>query len=201
MAEPKRGTEVAMIDACLVVMRTKGETEQQLALDTASQVEVAIAAETTDAVKLIVKGKLIAQKKAVTTVTGNTLTLTDNVFNFEQAKIIQGGTLYYWVDNDHTSAQTTKTEFGIAGYEPPVAGSTEKGEVFDLDLYSAVYDTSGDIVQYEKISYPNCTGQPFGVGAQDDTFNVNSITIDSAPAKGQAPYSIMTVKELPAITE
>ncbi|WP_417093897.1 hypothetical protein [Eubacterium sp.] len=201
MAEPKRGTEVAMIDACLVVMRTKGETEQQLALDTASQVEVAIATETTDAVKLIVKGKLIAQKKAVTTVTGNTLTLTDNVFNFEQAKIIQGGTLYYWTDNDHTSTQTTKTEFGIAGYEPPVAGSAEKGEVFDLDLYSAVYDTSGDIVQYEKISYPNCTGQPFGVGAQDDTFNVNAITIDSAPPKGKAPYSIMTVKELPAIAE
>ena len=201
MAEPKRGTEVAMIDACLVVMRTKGETEQQLALDTASQVEVAIATETTDAVKLIVKGKLIAQKKAVTTVTGNTLTLTDNVFNFEQAKIIQGGTLHYWTDNDHTSTQTTKTEFGIAGYEPPVAGSAEKGEVFDLDLYSAVYDTSGDIVQYEKISYPNCTGQPFGVGAQDDTFNVNAITIDSAPQKGKAPYSIMTVKELPAITE
>ena len=201
MAEPKRGTEVAMIDACLVVMRTKGETQQQLALDTASQVEVAIATETTDAVKLIVKGKLIAQKKATTTVTGNTLTLTDNVFNFEQAKILQGGTLYYWTTAEKTATQTEKTEFGIAGYEPPVAGSAEKGEVFDLDIYSAVYDTSGDIVQYEKISYPNCTGHPFGVGAQDDTFNVNSITIDSAPPKGKAPYSIMTVKELPAITE
>ena len=201
MAEPKRGTEVAMIDACLVVMRTKGETQQQLALDTASQVEVAIATETTDAVKLIVKGKLIAQKKATTTVTGNTLTLTDNVFNFEQAKILQGGTLYYWTTAEKTATQTEKTEFGIAGYEPPVAGSAEKGEVFDLDIYSAVYDTSGDIVQYEKISYPNCTGHPFGVGAQDDTFNVNSITIDSAPQKGKAPYSIMTVKELPAITE
>ena len=203
MAElkPKRGTEVAMIDACLVVMRTKGEPEQQLALDTASQVEVAIATETTDAVKLIVKGKLIAQKKAVTTVTGNTLTLTDNVFNFEQAKIIQGGKLYYWENDSHTSMLTEKTDFGIAGYEPPIAGSAEKGEVFDLDLYSAVYDTSGDIVQYEKISYPNCTGQPFGVGAQDDTFNVNAITIDSAPPKGKPPYSIMTVKELPAITK
>lgn len=200
MAEPKRGTEVAMIDACLVVMRTKGETQQQLALDTASQVEVAIATETTDAVKLIVKGKLIAQKKATTTVTGNTLTLTDNVFNFEQAKILQGGTLYYWTTAEKTATQTEKTEFGIAGYEPPVAGSAEKGEVFDLDIYSAVYDTSGDIVQYEKISYPNCTGQPFGVGAQDDTFNVNSITIDSAPPKGKAPYSIMTVKELPVVS-
>ena len=201
MAEPKRGTEVAMIDAALVVMRTKGVNAQTLALDTASQVEVAIATETTDAVKLIVKGKLIAQKKATTTVTGNTLTLTDNVFNFEQAKILQGGTLYYWTTEEKTATQTEKTEFGIAGYEPPVAGSGDKGDVFDIDIYSSVYDTSGDIIQYEKITYPNCTGQPFGVGAQDDTFNVNSITIDSAPAKGQAPYSIMTVKELPAITE
>ena len=31
--------------------------------------------------------------------------------------------------------------------------------------------------------------------------NVNAITIDSAPPKGKAPYSIMTVKELPAIAE
>lgn len=199
MADAKRGTEIAMIDAALVVMRTRGVNAQTLALDTASQVEVAIATETTDAVKLIVKGKLIAQKKATTTVTGNTLTLTDNVFNFEQAKILQGGTLYYWTTEEKTATQTEKTEFGVAGYEPPVAGSDDKGEAFDLDIYSSVYDTSGDIVQYEKITYPNCTGQPFGVGAQDDTFNVNSITIDSAPAKGQAPYSIMTVKELPEV--
>lgn len=199
MADAKRGTEIAMIDAALVVMRTRGVNAQALALDTASQVEVAIATETTDAVKLIVKGKLIAQKKATTTVTGNTLTLTDNVFNFEQAKILQGGTLYYWTTEEKTATQTEKTEFGVAGYEPPVAGSDDKGEAFDLDIYSSVYDTSGDIVQYEKITYPNCTGQPFGVGAQDDTFNVNSITIDSAPAKGQAPYSIMTVKELPEV--
>lgn len=200
MADAKRGTEIAMIDAALVVMRTRGVNAQALALDTASQVEVAIATETTDAVKLIIKGKLIAQKKATTTVTGNTLTLTDNVFNFEQAKILQGGTLYYWTTEEKTATQTEKTEFGVAGYEPPVAGSDDKGEVFDLDIYSSVYDTSGDIVQYEKITYPNCTGQPFGVGAQDDTFNVNSIAIDSAPAKGQAPYSIMTVKELPVVS-
>ena len=200
MADAKRGTEIAMIDAALVVMRTRGVNAQALALDTASQVEVAIATETTDAVKLIIKGKLIAQKKATTTVTGNTLTLTDNVFNFEQAKILQGGTLYYWTTEEKTATQTEKTEFGVAGYEPPVAGSDDKGEVFDLDIYSSVYDTSGDIVQYEKITYPNCTGQPFGVGAQDDTFNVNSIAIDSAPAKGQAPYSIMTGKELPVVS-
>lgn len=202
MAEnAKRGTEVAMIDCALVVMTTKGSNIRSLALDTASQVEVAIATEATDAVKLVIKGKLRAQKKATTTVTGNTITLTDNVFNFEQAKILQGGTIKYWTSAAHTASAEKETEFGVASYEPPVSGSDDKGETFDLDLYSAVYDTSGEIVQYEKISYPNCTGQPFGVGAQDDTFYVGSITIDSAPAKGQAPYSISTVYELPEVEE
>ena len=131
--------------------------------------------------------------------TGNTLTLTDNVLNFEMAKILQGGTIKYWTSEEHTASSEAETAFGVASYEPPVSGSGEKGEAFDLDLYSAVYDTSGEIIQYEKITYPNCTGQPFGVGAQDDTFYVGSITIDSAPAKGQAPYSINTVFALPTI--
>ena len=196
--EIKRGTEVAMIDAALVVMRTKAG--QSLGLDTASQIEVAIASETTDAVKLIIKGKLRAQKKAKTTVTGHTLTLTDNVFNFEEAKILQGGTLYYYTTAEKTDVTAEKTEFGIAGYEPPVSGSDDTGETFDIDIYSAVYDTSGEIVNYQKITYPNCTGEPFGVGAQDDTFYVGSITINSAPSKGQAPYSIMTVDALPTVS-
>lgn len=195
----KRGTEVAMIDCALVVIKTKGVNAKSIGLDTASQVEVAIATETTDAIKLIIKGKLKAQKKATTTVVGNTLTLTDNVLNFELAKILQGGTIKYWTSDEHTATSTESTSFGIAGYEPPVVGSDDKGETFDMELYSSVYDTAGDIVQYEKITYPNCTGQPFGVGAQDDTFYVGSITIDSAPAKGQAPYSIDTVFALPKV--
>ena len=187
-----------MIDAALVVMRTK--SGKKLGLDTASQVEVAIASETTDAVKLIIKGKLKAQKKAKTTVTGHTITLTDNVFNYEEAQILQGGTIYYWTSAEKTDKSAAKTEFGIAGYEPPVAGSGETGEAFDLDIYSAVYDTAGEIVNYQKVTYPNCTGNPFGVGAQDDTFYVGSITIDSAPATGQAPYSIETVDKLPVVS-
>ena len=39
----KRGNEVAMIDCALVVMTTKGSNAKSLALDTASQIEVAIA--------------------------------------------------------------------------------------------------------------------------------------------------------------
>lgn len=196
--EIKKGTEIAMIDAALVVMRTK--SGKNIGLDTASQVEVAIASETQEAVKLIIKNKLRAQKKATTTVTGHTITLTDNVFNFEQAKIIQGGTLSYWTSAEKTSKGEEVTEFGIAGYKPPVVGSDDKGEEFDLDIYSAVYDASGEIVEYEKITYPNCTGQPFGIGAQDNAFHVSSITIDSAPAVGESPYSIESVTTLPVVS-
>ena len=44
----KRGTEVAMIDCALVVVKTKGVNAKSIGLDTASQVEVAIATETTE---------------------------------------------------------------------------------------------------------------------------------------------------------
>lgn len=193
-----RGTEHATIDCCLVVINpTSGNS---IGLDTANQVNVAIATETTDAVKLIVKGKLIAQKKGLTTVTGNTLTLTDNVFNYELAKILQGGTINYWTSAAKTTTTTTPTEYGIAGYVPPVAGSDDRGEKFTVDLYTGVYDASGEVQEYQKISYPNCSGQPFGIGAQDGTFRVQEMTIDSAPSTGQAPYEISIVDILPTVT-
>lgn len=193
-----RGTEHATIDCCLVVINP--ESGDSIGLDTANQVGVAIATETTDAVKLIVKGKLIAQKKGLTTVTGNTLTLTDNVFNYELAKILQGGTINYWTSTAKTATTSTPTEYGIAGYVPPVAGSDDRGEKFTVDLYTGVYDASGEVQEYQKISYPNCSGQPFGIGAQDGTFRVQEMTIDSAPSTGQAPYEISIVETLPTVT-
>ena len=194
----KKGTEHATIDCCLVVLNPL--SGDSIGLDTANQIDVAIATETTDAVKLIVKGKLIAQKKGLTTVTGNTLTLTDNVFNYEVAKMIQGGTIKYWTSADRTTTTNTPTEYGIAGYMPPVVGSNDRGEKFTVDVYTGVYDASGEVQEYQKIHYPNCSGQPFGVGAEDGVFRVNSITIDSAPSTGQAPFELDIVKELPTVT-
>lgn len=73
--------------------------------------------------------------------------------------------------------------------------------MFALDAYSAQYDASGQIVRYEKISYPNCQGTPFGVGAQDDTFRVPEYTINSAPKTGEPPYKISYVTTLPDFSE
>lgn len=193
---PKAITEIPTIDVCLVVVRTASAA---YALDTASQIQVEPQIEEEDAVKLVVKGKLKAQKPAVSTITGNQITLTDNVFAPELVKLLQGGTIKYWTDTERTSEGTEATEFGISSYTPPTVGSGEKGEVFILDAYSAQYDASGQIVQYEQISYPNCQGVPVAFGSEDGAFRAPEYTINSAPKKDEAPYSIKYVQALPAL--
>lgn len=184
----KKLESIPTIDVSLVVIRVGSETDgTEYAVDTASQIAVEVQTETTDAIKLVKSGKLLAQKPQTTTITGNQITLTDNVFSPTLAKILQGGTISGTGDS--------------LVYTPPAAGSSEKGSVFALDAYSAQYDASGQIVRYEKITYPNCQGTPFGVGAQDDTFRVPEYTINSAPKTGEAPYKISYVKTLPDFSD
>lgn len=185
----KKGTELATIDVVCVSVRPAG-TEDELILNTANQIQVTTAIETQDKVPLIVKGVLIAQKPQETTVTGNTLVLTDNVFNPELVQIIQGGTIKY--DNSEPKK--------VVGYTPPVVGSSDKGKVFDLMAYSAIYDAAGLIQGYERITYPNCQGVPVAFNSQDGAFRAPSYTINSAPNNGQAPYDIDIVKTLPTVT-
>ncbi len=178
--------EIATIDCELVTIEIDDE---EFGFDTANQIEVEPQIEEEDAVKLVVKGILRAQKKATRTITGNQITLTDNVFNPELVLVLQGGTILY--DDEDTSK--------IVGYNPPVAGSSDKGSTFTLNAYSAQYNAAGQIVQYEKISYPNCTGQPVAFGAEDGAFRAPEYTIDSAPNTGEYPYQISYVDELPTL--
>lgn len=186
----KKGNEIPTIDVALVTIVTDETTPTEIALDTASRIAVSPEVETQDAIRLIIKGKLIAQKRAKTTLTGNTITLTDNVFIPEVVKILQGGTITY--------DQTDPTK--ITGYTPPVAGSDDKGEVFTLKAYSAIYDAAGLLTGYECISYPNCQGEPISLESEDDVFRAPEYTISSAPTDGQAPYTITYVDDLPAVS-
>lgn len=178
--------EIATIDCELVTIQVGTD---EFGFDTANQIEVEPQVEEEDAVKLVVKGRLRAQKKAIRTVTGNQITLHDNVFNPELVLILQGGTILY------DSVDTSK----IIGYNPPAAGSSDKGSSFTLNAYSAQYNAAGQIVQYEKISYPNCTGQPVAFGAEDGAFRAPEYTIDSAPNTGEYPYQISYVDALPTL--
>lgn len=181
MAQRKKVQGIPTIDVMLVVARTD---DLEIAIDTASKIAVEPQKETTDAIKLVKLGKLLAQKPESTTITGHTITLTDNVFVPELVQILQGGTI--GEDSD-----------GNMVYTPPVAGSDEKGKVFYLDAYSAVYDASGQIVKYEKITYPNCQGSPITINSEDNVFRVSEYTISSAPRTGEPAYTLSYVNELP----
>lgn len=200
MATQKKGHEIATIDVAMVTFLPKdGDTE--IILDTANKIEVSVQSETQDATKLIVKGRLIAQKREKVTITGNTITLTDNVFNPELVKMLQGGTIKYWTSDDKSDTQGTDAGFGVASYTPPVAGSDEGGTPGTLNAYSSIYNAAGIITGYEKISYPNCVGTPIALNSEDDAFRAPEYTINSAPDNGQAPYEISYVDELPSETE
>lgn len=184
----KSKAEIPTIDCNMITIETE---DGEFGFDTANKIAVEPQIEEQEAVKLIIKGKLKAQKPEESTVTGNKLTLTDNVFNPELVLVMQGGTIKY------DTANTSK----IIGYAPPTAGSGEKGKVFKLNCYSAQYDASGAIVQYEKITYPNCKGTPVAFGAEDGVFRASEYTINSAPKENESPYVISYVTELPTLQE
>lgn len=183
----KSKAEIATIDCCLVTIET---SDGEFGFDTSNKIEVEPQIEEEDAVKLVVKGILRAQKPKTSTVTGNEITLSDNVFNPELVLVLQGGEILY------DTVDTKK----IIGYNPPAAGSSDKGEVFKLNAYSAQYDASGQIVQYEKITYPNCQGQPVAFGSEDGAFRAPEYTITSAPKTGERPYEIRYIDALPTLT-
>ncbi|MCR2023644.1 hypothetical protein NSB04_28670, partial [Blautia pseudococcoides] len=78
-ATPKRGTEKATIDCCMIVVTTKETTPKCIAITSGTKLGVEPQLETTDAVKCMIKGVLKAQKPEKKTLTGHTLTLTDNL--------------------------------------------------------------------------------------------------------------------------
>ena len=199
MSVVKSRNEIPTIDVSRVTIETSAGYEY--GFDTANQIEVDPQIEETEAVKLVVKGKLRAQKPKDATITGHEITLHDNVFNPELVVTLQGGTLEYWQDAGKTTKGTTPTEYGFASYNPPVAGSGEKGEVFKLNAYSAIYNAAGIITGYEKTTYPNCQGQPIAFNSEDGTFRAPEYTINSAPDTGEAPYTIDWVQDLPELIE
>lgn len=184
----KSRAEIPTIDVSLVTIEIDGD---EFGFDTASAISVEPQMEEQDPVRLVVKGKLRAQKPGTSTLTGNQITLTDNVFNPELVVALQGGTIQY------DEVETTK----VTGYKPPTAGSAPYTEAFKLNAYSAQYNAAGQIVNYEKISYPNCTGTPVAFSSEDGTFRAPEYVINSAPDTGESPYEISYVDALPTLAD
>ena len=95
----KSKAEIPTIDVALVTIEVDG---REFGFDTASEVEVEPQFNEIDPVQLIIKGKLKAQKRGSSILTGNQITMTDNVFNPELVQVLQGGTIQYWSDAGRT---------------------------------------------------------------------------------------------------
>ena len=189
----KKGTEIATIDVALITMQSYEENADEIILDTANHIQVEVQSETEDAIKLVVKGRLIAQKGEQVIITGNKITLTDNVFNDEEVLLLQGGTIL----RDPVTQD-------FVGYRPPVIGATgddAKGKIFKLKAYSSIYNAAGVLTGYERITYPNCQGTPIAFESEDGTFRASDYVINSAPAEGESPYEldIVGVDDLPEV--
>lgn len=191
--------EVPTIDVNLVTIETRDGIE--FGFDTSNQIEVDPQVEETDAVKLVVKGRLRAQKPKEVTITGHEITLHDNVFNPQLVRVLQGGTILYWQNEEHTIMDEEETAFGVAKYMPPITGSAEKGEIFTLNAYSAIYNAAGIITGYEKTMYPNCQGSPVAFNSEDGAFRAPEYTITSAPDEGEAPYEMTWLDTLPQLVD
>lgn len=185
----KKGNEIATIDVALVTV-SDDDGANELALDTSSKVQVTTNMETKDAIKLVIKGTLRAQKPQENTITGHTIVLTDNVFNPELAKFVQGGEITY---KSGSTGPITK-------YTPPVVGSKVTIKPFKLNIYSAIYNAAGEITGYEKTTYPGCKGVPVAFNSEDDVFRVAEYTINSFPNTGEAPYVMEYVDDLPVVS-
>lgn len=181
----KKGNEIPTIDVAMVTVKDSDGNEYML--DTSNKVQVTPVVNTTDAITLVIKNILRAQKPKKSVITGHTIVLTDNVFNPELVLMLQGGKITY----------KSGSEGPISKYEPPVAGAASGGKVFTLCIYSAVYNAAGLVVNYEKTTYPNCQGDPVAFNTEDDVFRVAEYTINSAPNDGEAPYTIEYVDDLP----
>ena len=116
----KKGQEIATIDVAMVTLTTKDGIE--LGLKTSTQVGVSSQIETTEAIKLIVKGTLIAQKRQKSIITGNSITMKDNVFNPQLVQILQGGVIEYNEDNSFKK------------YTPVVSGEDYSPDPFTLSM-------------------------------------------------------------------
>ena len=87
----------------------------------------------------------------------------------------------------------------VAGYTPPVVGLKRTLIPFELTAYSAQYNASGLVLRYEKIVYPNCSGEPIAFSSEDGKFRENEYVVASLPDTGVAPYQLTYVNTLPSV--
>lgn len=133
---------------------------------------------------LRVKNELLALNKTEDIQYGSDINLTQVTFVPELLAIVDGG-------------KVIKEGENIVRYEAPVAGSVVNRTRFKLKLYVDQKDISGETLQYVCFTFDSCKGKPASFSFKDGEFISPQYTIMSRIAKGDSPYTIDYMAELP----
>lgn len=182
----KKVEQLAFVDVLAVELIKHNITRDTLRFKTSSNVDAELNIVEGEANQLIVNNILIAQKRAIDTITGATIKMKDNVFSPQVISLLQGGTFEEDGDGNFT------------GYQAPKAGEEYVPETFDFAMYTAQRDQSGAIKQYAKILFPNCQGKVVQIAFEENTFFAPEYEMVSTPENGQSPYTITTMASLPS---
>lgn len=184
----KKATGLATIDASMIVIKTKDDEPKTYGFNSSQKVVIEANIETLEAIKLIIKGVVEAQRPEKRILTGSTITITNLETIMEMLPLCNGGEL--------TKDTSTKA---ITGYKAPIAGTESKRTKFDLYVYQAIMSGSST-TGYLETHFPSCEGQPVVMGAEDDVFQQSEYTIISAPGDGERAFETITVDSLPELT-
>lgn len=167
----KKGNEIPTIDVALVTV--EDASGNMLGLNTASQISVTPGTETTDAVRLIIKGVLVAQKPKKTTLTGNAITLTDNVFNPQVVQLLQGGTITFSKAYSVTTAAAGKHYFAV-------------------DDYYVQFELSAALATGQKLEYNDVSGV-LAIKTTEDNKIVKKVVRELVHTQPSGDYTSLTM--------
>lgn len=172
----------------LVEIITEEETPQTLYFDTADEATYSPDISEGKETILRVKNKILSTNKTEDIQYGSTLTFKDTAFQPTVLAIVDGGTV-------------AKTADKITGYSSPAVGEVVKRIPCTVNIYTSEKDTSGEVLQYAKFSYPSCKGKPAKFSFKDGEYMTPEYTMISRPAKGEKPFDLTFVDELPTSTK
>lgn len=154
---------------------------------TANEADVEPAISAGDEKIFRVKNQIIAINRTEDIVIGYDVTLKNNELIMELLALVDGGDLVF------DEIETTK----VIGYDAPSTGGVVEREAFDLALYCAEKDQSGDTVGYVKFLFKHTKGSPVKYTFKDGEFFVPEMKVSSRPKSTDFPVEISVLTALP----
>ena len=173
---------MAIINVAAVVITTAAKS---YLVKTASEIGVKARVDAGKETPLRKGNRLLAQYNTDDLISGYDLELTDMLCHPEVVALVDGGV----VTNDAGNK--------FKSYAAPVAGKETVKTTFTLDVYCENRGTGTDVLGYQKLSFPGCTGKPVEWSIKDGEFFAPKFSIRNAPAVGQSPMSMEVVTQLP----